>query len=263
MSYSPDTEHTVRQPMDCSTQQDHAGDAARTAATLGAEVPSAASAASAGEAHACGGCPTLSSLQHVLTDVLMSCACGDAGAALQADAAIPRQTAYGESACERCGRQLARIKHTRPHGPGKACHPRCKLFKHPITDTPASADVASSPSAKKQRRTYSDPGEPASLTRKRTRAQPPATMPAAKKARVHVPAVDPSLLLDLAHAARLALLAAEMTGAQPVKVKHPHRHTSRRVGRGRPSRTWCTLAAQEWRSPRLPSCHTRTIQPGA
>ena len=91
----------------------------------------------------------------------------------------------------------------------------------------STAEAPPTPTPKRVRRTHSDPGEPANLARKRTRAQPPTTVPAAKKTRVYTPAVDPSLLLDLAHAARLALLAAERTDAPPVKraskkiVAHP------------------------------------------
>jgi hypothetical protein len=66
---------------------------------------------------------------------------------------------------------------------------------------------------KRVRRTQSDPGEPLNLTRKRTRAQPPPTVPLVKRTRARTPAVDPSLLLDQAHAQRLALLAAVATDA--------------------------------------------------
>ena len=78
--------------------------------------------------------------------------------------------------------------------------------KRPIM---ASSDAdAAVPAPKRVRRTQSDPSEPISLTRKRTRAQPPHTEPTVKQTRVRDPAVHPSLLLDQSHAQRLALLAA-------------------------------------------------------
>lgn len=109
------------------------------------------------------------------------------------------------------------------------CH-KCYDKEHPPSVRVApgkrssTADAPPTPTPKRPRRTQSDPGEPLNLARKRTRAQPSTTVPAVKKTRVHTPAVDPSLLLDLAHAARLALLAAD---APPVKrtskktVAHP------------------------------------------
>ena len=54
-----------------------------------------------------------------------------------------------------------------------------------------------------------NPGEPLNLTRLRTRAPRPATIPTVKKARVQATPVDATLLLDQAHARRLALIAAE------------------------------------------------------
>ena len=118
--------------------------------------------------------------------------------------------------------------------PGMMCQ-RCYDKEHPrsrpetASKRPASAAAVATdvPAPKRHRRTHSDPGEPVNLTRKRTRAQPPTAVSAAKKTRVHIPAVDPSLLLDQQHAQRLALIAAEKTCAQPVKrtakktVAHP------------------------------------------
>ena len=137
---------------------------------------------------------------------------------LQADAQ-PLYDAHRNQLCELCKRILSRIKGN-PHlyppkvGPGLQCHPCYKkgwLAKQAAR--PVSTDAA--PPAKRARRTQSDPGEPTNLTRKRIRAQPPTTVPAPKKTRVHTPAVDPSLLLDQQHAQRLALLAAEKIDAEP------------------------------------------------
>ena len=106
------------------------------------------------------------------------------------------------------------------YGPGLMCH-ACYNKEHPRSkpDTaskrPASAAAVAAdlPTPKRVRRTQSDPGEPSNLTRKRTRAQPPITVPAVKRTRLRSPAVDPSFLLDQTHAQRLALLAAVATDA--------------------------------------------------
>ena len=41
----------------------------------------------------------------------------------------PRMDSAGKPACELCGRRLSTIKHKHKHGPGHACHPRCKPQK--------------------------------------------------------------------------------------------------------------------------------------
>jgi hypothetical protein len=119
--------------------------------------------------------------------------------------------------CERCPRRLSQVK-GKPYycPPGLMCH-KCYNKEHACqaaSKRPAGADAeAAAPAPKRVRRTQSDPGEAISLTRKRTRAQPPHTEPTVKKTRVRTPAVDPSLLLDQSHARRLALLAAVATDA--------------------------------------------------
>lgn len=39
---------------------------------------------------------------------------------------------YGQQLCELCGARLNRVKHTHKHGPGHACHPRCKPSKRAV-----------------------------------------------------------------------------------------------------------------------------------
>jgi len=134
------------------------------------------------------------------------------GAPLQLVAASARQTAYGEPACEKCGRQLARIKHHRAHGVGRACHPRCKQ-RSEEADAATVINVAAEPRPSKKRRAVSDPGEPLNLTRLRIRALPvDAPPPPPKKARSSI-AADVSSLLDQAHERRIALFAAEANGS--------------------------------------------------
>jgi hypothetical protein len=135
---------------------------------------------------------------------------------VETSGAHPKRDCSGMQLCEKCEGRLCRIKGMKyQHKPGLICqacydkkHPRKKRAPRPKR----SVSTVEPPKAKRHRRTHSDPGEPASLTRKRTRALPPATVPAPKKTRVYTPASDPSLLLEHAHAQRLALLAAEKTG---------------------------------------------------
>ena len=124
----------------------------------------------------------------------------------------PRHNAYGQQLCEVCETRLYRTKGMKYKcGPGLMCH-KCYDKSHQAAATKrplvASSDTKPAPAPKRVRRTQSDPGEATSLTRKRTRAQPPATEPEVEKTCARAPTVDPSLQLDQAHAQRLALLAA-------------------------------------------------------
>ena len=124
----------------------------------------------------------------------------------------PRMDASGTNQlCERCNKQLHKVKHTRAHGVGRACHPRCKQ-RPEEADAAAVINVAAEPRPSKKRRAASDPGEPINLTRLRIRAPPvDASLPLQKKARSVIPA-NVSSLLNQTHERRLALLAAEATG---------------------------------------------------
>ena len=119
--------------------------------------------------------------------------------------------------CQRCPRRLDKVKGMKYKcGPGLMCQ---LCYNHRQASAAASkrlADIdsqAEAPSPKRVRRTQSDPGEPVNLTRKRIRTEPPTIVPAVKKKRARTPAVEPSLLLDHAHARRLALLADVATDA--------------------------------------------------
>lgn len=141
-----------------------------------------------------------------------------AGAPWGGEGLSPRRNVAGKQLCETCGTRLDKVKHTHPHGPGRACHPRCKPSKHAVDDAarPAvAAAPAADPRPSRKRRAASDPGEPLNLTRLCTREPPPTSIPPVKKTRVQSAPVDISLLLDQTHARRLALIASEEKSCCP------------------------------------------------
>lgn len=56
-----------------------------------------------------------------------------------------RADSTGEPACEVCGRRLRTVKHHRPHGVGRACHPHCKGATTPSTLAAVAPLLASPP----------------------------------------------------------------------------------------------------------------------
>jgi hypothetical protein len=73
-----------------------------------------------------------------LIDASMLCACCCVDVPQPDASPRPRVTSDGHRACERCGKQLSKVKHVHRHGAGHACHPRCKT---PPT-APSSANTA-------------------------------------------------------------------------------------------------------------------------
>jgi hypothetical protein len=131
----------------------------------------------------------------------------------------------GKPACELCGRRLADVKHHRPHGVGRACK------KHSIAEKPAPATAAvaeSVPVRSHKRKAESDPGQPLpaateSLNRTRLRVRAPRVValpspPPAKKAH-RIPA-NVSLLLDQAHARRMAAAGQASSPASSLRAAH-------------------------------------------
>ncbi len=55
------------------------------------------------------------------------CFCADAPLAISC--AVPHTASVSDPACQLCGRRLRSVKHHRPHGIGRACHPACKPQK--------------------------------------------------------------------------------------------------------------------------------------
>ena len=141
----------------------------------------------------------------------------------------PKRDAHGKQLCEVCEQRLNRIKGMKyKWDPGLMCQ-RCRNQKHPFskraTTTKRPTSTVAPPTPKRVRRIQSDPGKPVNLTRKRTRAQSSITMPTAKRTHVHTPVVDASLLLNQAHAHRLALIADEKRGEQSVAEKKSAAHS--------------------------------------
>jgi hypothetical protein len=146
----------------------------------------------------------------VVSDTLIFSLLVARGYSLVQGGARPKFDSHRNQLCELC---LARLNRTKgkpySYPPGLICH-SCydELHEENAPKRPASADP--SPKPKRVRReTKSDPGETQNLTRLRTRAPRPTTIPAVKKARVQATPTDISALLDQTHARRMALLSAE------------------------------------------------------
>jgi hypothetical protein len=120
---------------------------------------------------------------------------------------------FGQQLCELCSARLNRVKHKHKHGPGHACHPRCKEGKRSLDAGTARLDAALTHKPKKQR-AASDPGEQQTQQQQRSRMQP-ATR------RVQLPAPNEQTLprsmrsteriarqLEETHARRMAGMAA-------------------------------------------------------
>jgi hypothetical protein len=122
-----------------------------------------------------------------------------------------RQTSSGKQACELCGRQLGKVKHHRPHGPGRACTPRCKQPQQTVKSEAASATAVAPPVTTRKRRATSDPGEspepaaPSALTRRIAAPKPAATSRKQHNTRQEEHIMR---LLDETHARRMAAEAA-------------------------------------------------------
>ena len=144
----------------------------------------------------------------------MYCASLCVGAPLAFACAAPRVDSAGEPACELCGRRLRTVKHQHKHGPGHACHPRCKEKKRPTEATAAQSDAAATHKPKKQR-TASDPGEQQQRSRMQPntrRILPPTpiqqTLPRSMRSTEKI-----TRQLEETHARRMAAMAAQAASA--------------------------------------------------
>jgi hypothetical protein len=113
--------------------------------------------------------------------------------------------------CELCGRRLSKVKHHRAHGPGRACHPRCKPTKGAAEGTAAAlAPITAAPKQSRKRRAVSDPGQPppALLARTRLRVRAPRPSPPDRKRLKQEKEAAAMALLEQTHARRVAAMAA-------------------------------------------------------
>ena len=88
-------------------------------------------------------------------DASVSCAYCCAGAPRVCVGLIARVDSAGKPACELCGRRLSKVKHTHKHGPGNACHPRCKPSKRTVD----GGALDSTHAARSHKRARSDTGK--------------------------------------------------------------------------------------------------------
>jgi hypothetical protein len=150
----------------------------------------------------------------------MSCALLCVGASKSSEESTARRDSAGRLLCERCSRQLTKVKHKRPHGPGYACSPRCKPSKRgaSVLDPDAAAPAAAAAAAPqpKRRRTASDPGEPLPLQPRTQAITRRIALPAPstqKKQRTTRQDEKIAQQLEETHARRMAALATP--GAAP------------------------------------------------
>ena len=156
--------------------------AATSAADVLAALPQPAAAPPSGQMQILQRCQSMSTRRHSLTDAPGYCALLCEGMALVSARPVSRVDSAGKPACELCGRRLADVKHIHRHGPGHACHPRCKTGRHRGDSTAAPAGTATAPKQSRKRRAQSDPGELRTPSPPRVRSITPrvtAPMPAA------------------------------------------------------------------------------------
>jgi hypothetical protein len=157
-------------------------------------------------------------VQTVYTHIVFALTCSVVGIEIsqREHAPAPRVTSNGRAACQLCGRELSKVNHHRPSGPGRACAPRCKPQKHTLERVEEQRSHSTERPAKKQRRSKSDPGQPLPIASTRLRIRAPKPPPPTTKPRIMKPSinpVDPMALLEAAHARRVALLEEETNRA--------------------------------------------------
>jgi hypothetical protein len=130
-----------------------------------------------------------------------------------------RVDSVGKQCCELCGRRLSKVQHHRPHGVGRACHPRCHDFKsaaNDATSTVPSPSAAAAPNnrlPKRKRRAQSDPGQPPVFTPNRLRVRAPKPPAQDRKKQKQERQAAVLALLEETHARRMAALAAAASAA--------------------------------------------------
>lgn len=228
MSLAAPTQHADHTSMELeeSTIVSAAVDPASAAAAAAmTDLSDQASAAIAGQLHGWRRVHRCAPLSLLPYDAHGSCAHECAGAPLADAGSGPRMNEFGQQLCEHCTTRLNRAKgKLHLHPPGKICH-SCYMK----AQRPPSAAVDATPVRAHKRKARSDPGqllpaapEPLNRTRLRIRAprvEAPPSPPPVKKAH-RIPA-NVSLLLDQAHARRMAAAAAQASSpASSLRAAH-------------------------------------------
>jgi ribosome-binding protein aMBF1 (putative translation factor) len=151
-----------------------------------------------------------------LIDAPVSCACCCVDATRVCVGLLARVDSAGKPVCELCGRRLSKVKHVHKHGPGHACHPRCKVQQQTPKSEATPVAAAVSRVTPRKRRAASDPGqspEPAAvqaLTHRITATEPASTSKMQYNTRREEQIMR---LLDETHARRIAAEAADASRA--------------------------------------------------
>ena len=123
---------------------------------------------------------------------------------------------YGQQLCEICGIRLNKVKHHRPHGAGRVCHPQCKPNKRAVDDTGLLLQQRNSLLLRNHAEQsqiqvriqyYSQQHVLVHIASLHPNHHHP--LPNHVGVKPSVDPIDPMALLDAAHARRMALLAAE------------------------------------------------------
>ena len=215
MSLPPDTDDTNQQPIDHSMQDMSATtvDTSVAAAAVDLHLPSESSSSS--QSHVSKREHHLTPLQLALIDApvyaLHWCTC----VPLVPVCPVQPVDSAGKPKCALCPTRLSNCKgKLHQHKIGRICQ-RCYngTIRQPHADPRSSTPARLHKRTAKRKRAVSDPGQPQNLSRLRTGAPPPTTIPPIKKTRVKADPVDFSSLLDQAHARRMALIEEEQTDA--------------------------------------------------
>jgi hypothetical protein len=158
----------------------------------------------------------------VLISVFVYCALICVDGSRSTMGASPRVDPDGQPACELCGRRLSKVKHHRPYGIGRVCHPRCHDSRSAVDNGEQPLNAATTTTTttmikeKKRRRVHSDPGKLPSLTIKRLRVRATKPTPPDRKKQKQEKEAEITALLDQTHARRMAALSAAASAAASI-----------------------------------------------
>jgi hypothetical protein len=137
---------------------------------------------------------------------------------------VPLKDSHGQWLCRHC-KHTIRGKHVwRGDGLGRKHHPRCPVAAAAVVRTqPPKGESGALLRPQKRARIATEPGQPVNLIRLRIRVprvETPPSPPPAKKA--HSIPSNVSLLLDQAHARRMAAAAAAQASTPAASLRAAH-----------------------------------------